>query len=417
MAFTFYLGNDRNNKIILEPDSVIDLVPIGTVVGKVQWDGSPGKKRWRADYWDPDARRMACKMFPINSYGGDSNAARTAAETFRISKQTVSPTCLGPFRADEINQDVMKYFRFVPRCVDYPDQEQPLDPYFLGCWLGDGTTLAASITNTDNEVLQWLRNYSRSMGWNLSERGQQGPNSTKPCLLLRFNETAGGRDSSCTTLMRQMGLLPKTKRQLGNETVLWSEDSPANSCKHIPQIYLRNDRESRLRLLAGLIDTDGFLAAKTGWEISQRSMRLIEDVKLLAESLGFFTYLTVQNKWATNTTAQTSRPYGRLTIYATRFTPEIPVLIPYKRWKLTESRNTFYPTIQDTLPVAGKRVVWSAEMDARLLAAKGNYSRGAGTDWKMMVANEPLFADLSVGKLRGRYRDLILRAQKANLKK
>jgi hypothetical protein len=33
--------------------------------------------------------------------------------------------------------------------------------------------------------------------------------------------------------------------------------------KHIPEIYLRNSKEVRLQVLAGLIDTDGHLASAT----------------------------------------------------------------------------------------------------------------------------------------------------------
>ena len=60
--------------------------------------------------------------------------------------------------------------------------------------------------------------------------------------------------------------------------------------KHIPNEYLTNDRETRLKVLAGLIDTDGSVRAK-GHEIricqGPANYRIIDDAYTLAMSLGF----------------------------------------------------------------------------------------------------------------------------------
>jgi len=60
--------------------------------------------------------------------------------------------------------------------------------------------------------------------------------------------------------------------------------------KHIPNEYLTNDRETRLKVLAGLIDTDGNVRAG-GHEVricqGPANYRIIEDAYTLAMSLGF----------------------------------------------------------------------------------------------------------------------------------
>jgi len=60
--------------------------------------------------------------------------------------------------------------------------------------------------------------------------------------------------------------------------------------KHIPNEYLTNDRETRLKVLAGLIDTNGSVCAE-GSEIricqGPANYRIIEDAYTLAMSLGF----------------------------------------------------------------------------------------------------------------------------------
>ena len=69
--------------------------------------------------------------------------------------------------------------------------------------------------------------------------------------------------------------------------------------KHIPDDYIYNDEETRMKLLAGFIDTDGF-KARNAYKISQTSCRkhLIEQVKIIASSLGYQTSITKQDtKW------------------------------------------------------------------------------------------------------------------------
>lgn len=62
--------------------------------------------------------------------------------------------------------------------------------------------------------------------------------------------------------------------------------------KFIPEEYLTADVSSRLELLAGLIDTDGYLSStKSNYEFSSKSIRLANDVQRLARGLGFVTNL------------------------------------------------------------------------------------------------------------------------------
>jgi len=67
----------------------------------------------------------------------------------------------------------------------------------------------------------------------------------------------------------------------------------------IPDIYKYNSRKNRLKLLAGLIDSDGHLKKEGGFEFTQKvkSEKLIEDIIYLARSLGFSCY-----KYKTKTT-------------------------------------------------------------------------------------------------------------------
>lgn len=60
--------------------------------------------------------------------------------------------------------------------------------------------------------------------------------------------------------------------------------------KHIPDIYKKNSKEIRLQLLAGFIDTDGYLQkGSSSYEISQglKNVKTFDDIKEVAESIGF----------------------------------------------------------------------------------------------------------------------------------
>ena len=61
--------------------------------------------------------------------------------------------------------------------------------------------------------------------------------------------------------------------------------------KHIPDRYLKANRLDRLRLLAGIIDTDGHKSHKDAYEVTFKSKQLSEDLKKLATSLGFYASL------------------------------------------------------------------------------------------------------------------------------
>jgi len=59
--------------------------------------------------------------------------------------------------------------------------------------------------------------------------------------------------------------------------------------------YKVNDREARLQLLAGLIDTSGYISCG-GYKITQKRKALANDIMFLARSLGFAAYTNRRHK-------------------------------------------------------------------------------------------------------------------------
>ena len=58
-------------------------------------------------------------------------------------------------------QDHHMLFR-VP--VDWPEKDVPLDPYFLGLWLGDGNSNCPAITTMDHEVVDYVQSFAKKKG-------------------------------------------------------------------------------------------------------------------------------------------------------------------------------------------------------------------------------------------------------------
>lgn len=135
----------------------------------------------------------------------------------------------------------------------YPSRQQIIDPYLLGIWLGDGTTLRAEITTTDTEVLQAFR----EAGYTVTHRDKitYGINGKK-----LFD-----RKLSFQSQLRAVGVL-------GN--------------KHIPINYLYSNPADRLALLQGLMDSDGHCRSNGGCVFSNTNKVLAENTLELVRSLG-----------------------------------------------------------------------------------------------------------------------------------
>jgi len=74
-------------------------------------------------------------------------------------------------------------------------------------------------------------------------------------------------------------------------------DNSCNVIKHIPYIFKCNSRSNRLKLLAGLLDANGYYY-KGMYEFSQyvENEQLIDDIMYLCRSLGFVCYKNYKNK-------------------------------------------------------------------------------------------------------------------------
>lgn len=148
-----------------------------------------------------------------------------------------------------------------------------IDPYFLGIWLGDGTSSESAVTTQDIEVVEFLEIFAKKMGLHIRKNN----NNTGKATTYFINTGIRRKDAKG---------LPNKKNPIHN---IFRELNILNN-KHIPHRFLTSSRETRLQLLAGLLDSDGFLSG-SGYEITTVKPQLAKDILFLCRSLGFAAYL------------------------------------------------------------------------------------------------------------------------------
>lgn len=297
--------------------------------------------------------KVSFKMTEINKPFNEKKSAEDAKDKLlkgELDKEWVAEGDVFEFNLHErekictVNgKDRAKIFK-VPRPVQINQfNKLPIDSYWLGLWLGDGTVKRPQITTADSEVMNFLERYAMELGYKLSTHKTNkghisitGVVSKKDYYACDIVQLEGGnpykRNILCTYL-RDLGIF---------------ED------KRIPEIYMNASEEERFRLLAGLIDSDGCLLnnivdGKTyqSYTFSQggNHEHLFADVKKLAESLD----LNIRKPF--------SKPYSPIgretfkdgelshqsyTIYITGSNiQKIPCLIDRKKIKEYERQNAF----------------------------------------------------------------------------
>ena len=155
-----------------------------------------------------------------------------------------------------------KWFIPVMESAEFPKVEQPLDPYTLGALLGDGgIKYQVIISSVDQEVLDRL---VLPKGLRLRQKGD-----TCDYGIARPREE-GKHENEVKRVLRDLGLFGKGSLE-----------------KFVPDCYKFADKQQRLEVLRGLMDTDGTVNKQNG-QISFTSIseQLTEDVAWLVRSLG-----------------------------------------------------------------------------------------------------------------------------------
>ena len=162
------------------------------------------------------------------------------------------------------NKDNKYFINSVKICkpLEYEEIELPLEPYFVGLYLGDGFKNNGAIGTKDVEIKEYLKEYAKRIGMTYSEKENSKKDLFfKVCSLVNSK----GKKNKIREALRGLGIFKE---------------------KSIPSMYLKGSVNQRLELLRGLMDTDGTIGAKGTVSFSSSNALIVEGMKELLYSLG-----------------------------------------------------------------------------------------------------------------------------------
>lgn len=188
----------------------------------------------------------------------------------------------------------VRYNYAIPNCepLEMEERDLPIDPYWLGFWLGDGSASASHITVNAGDWPE-VRDFLLPTG-SITGRGFTG---SKVEISVR-----GVLDK-----MRSLNLM-------GN--------------KHIPDSYKFASKSQRLALLQGLMDSDGTIDARGICEIGLSDKRLADDVYELLCSFGLKVSFKQKEAYCNGERKKDS--------YRMTFTPYAENVIPFRLCRYVE---------------------------------------------------------------------------------
>ncbi len=204
--------------------------------------------------------------------------------------------------------------------IDFPEQNIPIHPYVLGAWLGDGS-IGKNCINMSNDDIVFVENK-----------------------FLKLNYKISGR-----YIHKDTGVITTSFKRLYKEL----KDNNLLRNKHIPKEYIFNSRKNRLELLAGLIDTDGYISKHDHRCVfSNTNKQIIDSVKILVNSLG---YRATICKYPARTSS--SGIHGRKDVYQIAFIAPIdtPTVIPRRKctYEIKTQRKRSVVSIEKVKPEKG----------------------------------------------------------------
>lgn len=158
------------------------------------------------------------------------------------------------------------------------DLETTIDPYILGMFIGDGGTHGVvggcpNITTADQEVVDAIYDYAKKI--DCAVRVDQKPGNAASSYYFTYN-----KDDYKTDGRRIINNFTEQIRAVGLDGVSCGE-------KFVPDSYKLGSVETRKQVLAGLIDSDGYVYNEhKSIDYVTKSKQLADDVVFIARSLG-----------------------------------------------------------------------------------------------------------------------------------
>jgi len=285
----------------------------------------------RVNYWE---LRDGCNVFSTKVFRDAALAHHFAAQLPR--NPVVDIAVRDYLRLPRSLRANLKLFRPGRMSFETADEPRPLfDPYVLGAWLGDGTSVQPTFTLADREVVDEI--CRRCAPYDMHLRKENLPDHKTPVYYLGYptGHPDHGRVNPFMRMLREYGILGR---------------------KRIPVAIRRGSVATRLAVLGGLLDTDGCLSGNC-FEITQKSAELARDIVFVARSLGFAAQVCRCEKVCVKSDGtRVPGTYSRVSIYGTGL-DDIPTVLPRKRAAPRLQRRDALVTGFECVPVGDGQYV------------------------------------------------------------
>ena len=251
--------------------------------------------------------------------------------------------------------------------INWAHKDVSLDPYILGSWLGNGGHSA------DKEQLDKNKGNDKT----ITEDSTTEDSTT---------------DSEADSLEKSL-----VKYNLVNN-------------KHIPKDYLVNDRATRLAVLAGLIDTVGYVSGN-GHQIpisrGEKNCRILYDAEFLARSLGFNCHMYDTD---TDTDTDTAKGTTEKVLHITG------LLKPIKPTKNPPSASFMQSSFQLIKKKVQPYVGWQLDGSGRFLLGDMSISHNTPEGQSVgLVKNLAMTAFISIASTSQQVRDMLERDESMHM--
>lgn len=261
--------------------------------------------------------------------------------------------------------------------TNYEKKDVVMDPYLLGLWLGDGTNTNSVFASNDYEIQKFLFDWCQKNDAELVHVENYAFRIRRKSL--KNNKAAIG-SGICETCLNSNKNFDICKHKCDSHSYSKLKTNPFIDQlrvynlvrnKHIPNEYLCNDMDIRLKLLAGLIDTDGHVSNNgKRATIIQTCELLSKQITTLARSCGFVVSLRIVEKNNMSIFNGPKKNYkkqyhinlsGKLSI--------VPTILPRKKCVDSEPNKDYYRT-SITVEYIGKDKFygWSVDSNHRFLS-------------------------------------------------
>ena len=351
----------KADSYIVNEDHILSLKVSGNFA--IRW--TEKTHTWIMDWFDKQALQLKCKT---KSCGPKTGLSKEEGYEYMLQYRENIRELVKDDIIDISIKDYLKLSNtiknrlkgFKPSEVVWNHQNIDLDPYILGMWLGNGNSHGDGFTSTDEELIEYWKSWA------------EDNNS-----VIKY-----GKKYQYYIRNKQRGLSPF-------KTLLEKYNLIDN--KHIPSEYLINSRDIRLSLLAGIIDTDGYVYSNgTSIEIAQKNGVLGKQIQYLCRSLGYYCRTVIRKKYCIYKGERKQGDYTIISISGSNL-EDIPTKIPRKRLNArNQVKDPLVTQISVTQVERGEYYGWKIDGNRRFLLGDFTVTHNSGKTCSAIGAIEQI---------------------------